>query len=137
MSDIRALLLKARNQAGHVMTITLQDAIDAALAEKVPEPVTLSRLREMFEDYRDAWSPGAKDELLATFYAHLSTAPPPASQSDARDAVRYRWLLEGCSHGFDPDDPMPQLCFLCALPEWRNALNEAIDAAIEREESNG
>src|SRR6202795_3009087 len=43
-------------------------AAERALAQiKDAKAVTTERLREMFEDYREAWSPGARDELLAKY----------------------------------------------------------------------
>ena len=41
------------------------DARDAAR-------LTDTRLRQMLEDYRDAWSPGARDELFAQYRAEIA-----------------------------------------------------------------
>jgi hypothetical protein len=67
--------------------------------------VTRERLRQMLEQYRDAWSPGARDELLAQFYAEL--APPRALLEESQRCIQdwrgaheelWSWSPEGRAH---------------------------------------
>ncbi len=46
----------------------MQQAYDAGRAARLTD----ARLRQMLEDYRDAWSPGARDELFAQYKAEIA-----------------------------------------------------------------
>src|SRR5713226_2190226 len=160
MSDIRALLLEARNQAGHVMTITLQDAIDAALAEPVPEPVALywgSSNGQPCIDWVNGYSPNGKVYLYAAPPSASPTIgqcetrkerapmqlpdPDPPNPSDARDAARWRamrnwpYAQTAVVHGSDWPTWGPGTKF----PEAGDVIDAWIDdyiahdASIERE----
>jgi len=59
--------------------------------------MTDERLRQMLEDYRDAWSPGARDELFAQYRAELNqSVPSPDSPAPAPLAAQG---VEGEPHG--------------------------------------
>jgi len=94
--------------------------IDAALSEPAPEPMPGEHIHctALFDE-------GARQLACAVCGTAWFDIPPPASQSDAKDAARYRWLRD-CGDA----------TWLSLAGRSHNGAKEidtAIDAAIERE----
>ena len=53
--------------------VPLYSAPPPASSSDARAKLTDTRLRQMIEDYRDAWSPGARDELFAQYKAEIAT----------------------------------------------------------------
>jgi len=125
--DLRELLREARNYIVDVRETVdwhnqaIVKRIDAALAEKAPEPVAWVHGWE----HRYGDHPGFSAQVSFIHQEHwtdeywkpLWDHPPAASQSDARDAARYRWLMK------QEDDSL----LVC------NVTDETIDLAIDQE----
>lgn len=143
-TDLRELLREARELlyiGCDIESTDLIARIDVALAEKTPAPIwcsiTESGVAQIEdEETGELIASGLTPENASRILRAINDAPPPASPSEARDAARYRWLRVKMSAGSSRtarievwqsvDNPK------CIHLEF-DALDEAIDAAIERE----
>jgi hypothetical protein len=102
------------------------------------------RLREAVKgpDGYASWQDAATDERIRRVKAERALAAPAQAaavpEAVARDAARYRHLVETCNVDFDPSEPWQLVIWEPSTgKDWKEELDADIDSAIDRLSAGG